>query len=224
MSVSLHIPETIHFQVMSALLQYPEQDLLDALPELDRLLADSPDGLRLKLAPLLQYLSGLALIEAQENYVDTFDRGRKYSLHLFEHIHGESRDRGPAMVDLMEAYKQNGLQIEANELPDYLPLMLEFLGGVSPEIELSFLDEAVHVIAVIGERLAEKSSPYACVFSTLVSLASVKPLPLVQPPVRDMDEALETFGPNVEGVEPLLGKPGTQTVQFYPRQAARPAA
>lgn len=214
---------TLHFQVMSALLQYPEQDLLDALPELDGVLADAPGGLRLKLAPLLHALSQTPLLQAQERYVDTFDRGRKYSLHLFEHIHGESRDRGPAMVDLMEAYKQHGLQIEASELPDYLPLMLEFLGGVSPQIALSFLDEAVHVIAVIGERLTAVASPYACVFSALVSLATVTPLPLVQPPVRDMDEALETFGPDLQGVEPLLGKSGPQTVQFYPRLAPRPA-
>ncbi len=222
--MNMRIPHTVHFQVMSALLQYPEQDLLDALPELDGLLALAPDGVRVKLAPLFAHLRAHALIAAQEVYVDTFDRGRKYSLHLFEHIHGESRDRGPAMVDLMDAYKQHGFQVEASELPDFLPLLLEFLGGVEQEVALSFLNEAIHVIAVIGERLGEKNSPYACVFNTLVSLATVAPLPLVQPPVRDMDEAMEMFGPGADGIEPLLKPGATQNIQFYPRQQARPAA
>lgn len=214
-----HTQNTLHFRVMSALLLYPEQALLDALPELDAALDDAPQDVRKRLAPVLVQLACNGLIPLQEAYVDTFDRGRKFSLHLFEHLHGESRERGPALVDLMQAYREHGFVIDASELPDYLPLFLEFLGSVPAEVAQSFLDDAIHVIAEVGKRLSDAASPYACVFDTLVTLASVAPQPLVQPPVRDMDEAMETFGPSRDGTEPLL-KEAAQTVRFYPRGAA----
>ena len=210
---------TLHFRVMSALLLYPEQELIDALPELDAALDGAPGDIRARLAPVLTHLAGDGLIPLQESYVDTFDRGRKFSLHLFEHLHGESRERGPALVDLMQAYREHGFVIDASELPDYLPLFLEFLGSVPMEVAQSFLDDAIHVIAEVGKRLSEIASPYACVFDVLVMLAGVVPRPLGQPPVRDMDEAMETFGPSRDGVEPLL-KEAAQTVRFYPRGAA----
>ncbi|AOY01242.1 nitrate reductase molybdenum cofactor assembly chaperone [Jeongeupia sp. USM3] len=216
--------DTLHFRVLSALLQYPEAELIDALSELDAALANAPTGLRITVAPLLAELAAGDLIAAQEGYVATFDRSRGHSLHLFEHIHGESRERGPALVDLMNAYREHGFEIDANELPDYLPLFLEFLGSVDAATAQDFLNEAVHVIAALAERLGEAESRYACVMNALVALASVKIQPLVAPPIRDMDEMLETFGPGADGTEPLLSQAaGPQTVKFYPRnQEARP--
>ncbi|MFT4174504.1 MAG: nitrate reductase molybdenum cofactor assembly chaperone [Rhodocyclaceae bacterium] len=205
---------TLHFRVLSALLQYPEQALIDALPECEAVLDEA--AMRARLAPVLAHLAGASLVTVQEAYVDTFDRGRKYSLHLFEHLHGESRERGPALVDLMQAYQREGFDIDANELPDYLPLFLEFLGSVPAAVAQSFLDEAIHIIGALGERLRAAASPYACVFDLLVSLASIAPQPLQQPPVRDMDEAMETFGPTHTGMEPLL-KRQTQAMTFYPQ-------
>jgi len=88
------------FKLLSALLCYPEQTLLEALPEI-RALAQQEGSLAKEVEPLLQYLESGSLIGLQENYVATFDRNQRHSLHLFEHIHGESRDRGQAMVDLI---------------------------------------------------------------------------------------------------------------------------
>src|SRR5574343_942499 len=117
------------YRVISALLSYPEADMLAALPEIRTVVQtlDAPVDLPEVLAPLLDYLSANDLITLQENYVATFDRNPSQALHLFEHIHGESRDRGQAMVDLLEEYRRHGFEPEASELPDYVPLFLEFL-------------------------------------------------------------------------------------------------
>lgn len=209
------------YRILSALLSYPDEALLEALPEIDRALAGTPQA-RAVLAPLTHYLAGNDLIALQENYVATFDRSPGHSLHLFEHIHGESRDRGPAMLDLLREYQQRGFEPDANELPDYLPLFLEFLGQIEPDQGTPLLDDAIHVIAALGQRLERDASPYAAVCAVLRSLTAVQPLPLVEPPVHDMDEMLETFGPGADGVEPLL-KPQVAAVQplrFHPRASA----
>jgi len=207
-----------HFQVLSALLQYPEQALLDSLPELDDELIEASD-IRRTLLPLFYYLAGTELIKLQENYVATFDRNPSHSLHLFEHIHGESRDRGQAMVDLMEEYKKHGLEMASDELPDYVPLFLEFLSQVDDEQAGRMLSDAIHVLAHVGRKLKANGSPYAAVFDVLEQLSPVVPEVLSEPPVRDMDEAMETFGPSADGAEPLLKNraEGPQPINFYPR-------
>ncbi|UIF91392.1 nitrate reductase molybdenum cofactor assembly chaperone [Cupriavidus sp. UYPR2.512] len=209
------------YPILSALLGYPEQDLLDALPEIGAALAEWPQA-RALLAPVTGLLRGEALIALQENYVATFDRNPAHSLHLFEHVHGESRDRGQAMVDLIDEYRREGFEPAASELPDYVPLFLEFLGALVADGKEAraeqLLSEAIHVLAAIGERLARNQSPYAGVFAVLRTLTDVQPQPQQEPPVRDMDEALETFGPGADGVEPLLApQAGPQAVRFYPR-------
>lgn len=198
---------TIH-QVLSAVLCYPEQPLLDDLRHIDWALAEYPQAREL-LAPLTDMLQRESLIALQENYVATFDRNPAHSLHLFEHVHGESRDRGQAMVDLIEEYRRDGFDLSTSELPDYVPLFLEYLGALvldgKEERAEQLLGDAVHVLAAIGDRLARNESPYAAVFRVLRTLTDVQPEPQQEPPVRDMDEALETFGPGADGVEPLLG-------------------
>ena len=211
-----------HFQVLSALLTYPEQDLLDAMPELEASLADAPE-FAARLAPLFAFLREHDAVALQENYVATFDRNPKHSLHLFEHIHGESRDRGQAMVDLLQEYKRYGLLMTPDELPDYVPLFLEFLSQIEPADAERLLGDAIHVLALIGDKLKSNDSTYHVVFDALRSLTSVEPLPLTEPPVRDMDEAMEMFGPSADGVEPLL-KPGVQAVKFYPKGHSQAAA
>ncbi|WP_439669388.1 nitrate reductase molybdenum cofactor assembly chaperone [Cupriavidus necator] len=220
------------YPILSALLGYPEQELLDALPEIDAALAEWPQA-RALLAPVTGLLHSESLIALQENYVATFDRNPAHSLHLFEHVHGESRDRGQAMVDLIDEYRREGFEPAASELPDYVPLFLEFLGALVADGKEAraeqLLGDAIHVLAAIGERLARNESPYAGVFAVLRTLTDVQPQPQQEPPVRDMDEALETFGPGADGVEPLLApQGGPQAVKFYPRdprvRAPMPAA
>lgn len=207
------------YSILSALLDYPEPPLVDALDEIGAALSEWPEAAR-DVAPLIGALRGRSLVESQEEYVATFDRNPSHSLHLFEHVHGESRDRGQAMVDLLDEYRGLGLDVSANELPDYVPLFLEVLSVVDAGKAQSLLDEAIHVLSAIGERLGRNESPYAGIFAVLRRLATVEPRPLATPPVRDMDEALEVFGPGADGVEPLLTRSPTQTIRFHSRGAA----
>lgn len=231
------------FKLLSALLCYPEPELVAALPVLRKALAtslifqhatagatDEPAGvpkaaaptgngvtLEQTLAPLLDYLSSAPLIRLQENYVATFDRSTSHSLHLFEHIHGESRDRGQAMVDLLEEYRKHGFELSTTELPDYVPLFLEFLAQLPEDQVQALLGDAIHVLAMIGNKLSSAQSPYACVFEVLRNRCTTEPQAFTEPPVRDMDEALETFGAGADGVEPLLRPSMTHTMQFQPK-------
>jgi nitrate reductase molybdenum cofactor assembly chaperone NarJ/NarW len=216
------------FKVLSLLLSYPEADWLDALPELEQALADEAgvNGHAARaLAPLLAALRGGSLIGLQEEYVATFDRNPSHSLHLFEHIHGESRERGSAMVNLLEEYWRQGFEPLASELPDYLPLFLEFLSLLPEPQALGLLGDAVHVISLVGRKLDGNGSPYAGVFRVLEALSPVPAQELAEPPVRDMDEAMERFGPGMDGIEPLL-RPGPQvSVVAMPQTRRRgPAA
>ncbi len=200
------------FKVLSLLLCYPESDWLAALPEMESALAAETDfngNAALKLAPLFALLRQSTLIELQENYVATFDRNPSHSLHLFEHIHGESRDRGSAMIDLLNEYWKHDFDASASELPDYVPLFLEFLAQLTPEQALELLGDAVHVLATVGRKLDANGSLYAHAFQILEALSPVAAQELAEPPVRDMDEAMEMFGPSVDGVEPLMN-PGAQ--------------
>ncbi|WP_417672499.1 nitrate reductase molybdenum cofactor assembly chaperone, partial [Roseibium sp.] len=126
----------------------------------------------------LSFIDDLApkdLFDLQERYVFLFDRTRSLALHLFEHVHGESRDRGQAMVDLMATYEAAGFEIGAKELPDYLPMFLEFL-SVLPENEASeLLGQTAHILAVLKERLRKRKSVYRNLFIVLESLALGKP-------------------------------------------------
>ena len=212
------------FKVFAVLLSYPQEKWLAALPELEDVLAAESalnGNTHLALAPLLEALREGPLIRLQEEYVATFDRNPSHSLHLYEHIHGESRERGPALVSLMEEYRKQGLEIAEAELPDYLPLFLEFLSLLPQAQALDFLAEAVHVIAAVGRRLADNGSAYARVLRQLEALSPVAAEPLTEPPVKDMDEAMEMFGPDPDGLEPLLKpRPEVAVVNFHPKPSA----
>ncbi len=207
------------YSVLSALLGYPDRELIDDLPALSAALA--PDA-RQRLAPLFDFLGGPGdLIDLQERYVATFDRRSAHSLHLFEHIHGESRDRGQAMVDLRAEYLRHGLEPATSELPDYVPLFLEFLGQIDAAEAQALLGDAIHVLARLGDKLAEARSPYACLFAELRRHTSVEPEPLPEPPEGAMEETMVTFGPEADGTEPPImrgaGSPdGSQPIVFHP--------
>lgn len=214
------------FKVISLLLCYPESDWLAALPELEDALTDEAEfngDAASRMAPLFDLLRQSKLIELQENYVATFDRNPSHSLHLFEHIHGESRDRGSAMIDLLQEYWKHDFDASASELPDYVPLFLEFLSLLPAEEALALLGDAVHVIATIGRKLDANGSPYAHAFQVLEALSPVEAQELAEPPVRDMDEAMEMFGPSMDGVEPLMN-PGPQVAVVQMPASRRQAA
>lgn len=161
-------------RILSALLRYPDEAVQQAAPELAGALAD--DGLlssdqRASLQPLLDALASADLLDAQERYVGLFDRGRAVSLHLFEHVHGESRDRGQAMVDLRDRYEAQGLEITAKELPDYLPLFLEYLSVLPSAQAAEELAQPGVILSALAARLEEKGTPYAAPMRILADLA-----------------------------------------------------
>jgi nitrate reductase delta subunit len=164
-------------KVISLLLSYPTEDIRAALPEMKAALDDAGIGRRetAALKRLADDIGALDLYDAQERYVFLFDRTRSLSLHLFEHVHGESRDRGQAMVDLMQMYEADGFEIDAKELPDYLPMFLEYL-SVKPEAEAGeLLGQTAHILAALRERLKKRKSVYVNAFAVLEALASGKP-------------------------------------------------
>ncbi len=162
------------WRALGALLAYPTEDLQAATDEIAKVLAEerivSP-ARRVAVEELLAELVSADIYELQERYFELFDRSRSLSLHLFEHIHGESRDRGQAMADLIALYSSHGLQMAADELPDFLPLFLEFL-SLLPDAEAhALLAEPAGILRALADRLAARGTLYAAVLEALAELA-----------------------------------------------------
>ncbi len=165
------------FKILGLLLTYPEGTVYSASDELTQILRGEallPEKSIKKIDKFLTAQKSQDLMAVQEDYVETFDRGRSHCLHLFEHIHGESRDRGQAMVDLSETYATKDLYIGSGELPDYLPLFMEYLSRCEFEEASGLLGEAIDVIAMIGKKLKKSKSPYADIFAVIEVLSAVK--------------------------------------------------
>lgn len=166
------------FKALSLLLAYPTEDMRAAAGAIGEVIANEkalPARVRDQLQGLVDDLATGDLYDAQERYVLLFDRTRSLSLHLFEHVHGESRDRGQAMIDLKALYEQKGLQVSSTELPDFIPLFLEFLSTQPRSEAHELLGQPVHILAALAERLRKRGSPYEAAFRALISLAAVKP-------------------------------------------------
>jgi nitrate reductase delta subunit len=166
------------FKVLSALLSYPSAELQAAAPAFAAILDREglvPEPARKALTLMIAQIAEADLYDMQERYVLLFDRTRSLSLHLFEHIHGESRDRGQAMVDLAELYEKNGLAISTRELPDYLPLFLEYLSTQPEDEARELLNQPLHIISALATRLMRRESIYAAALRALEAVALGKP-------------------------------------------------
>lgn len=175
-------------KVLGALMAYPEASLIEALPEILQTLKSERvlDAIRIdSVAWLVDELQHDDLLDLQERYVLLFDRTRTLSLHLFEHVHGDGRERGRAMVELAETYLGRGLMIEGNELPDYLPLFLEYLSVIDRDEARELLGQIGHIIQAMRDRLLKRGSAYAALFDALLALADHLPPPA--PAVDDVD-------------------------------------
>ena len=224
-------------KVMSALLTYPSSELQAAADDLKRVLVEEavlPRRQHEGVEALIDDIATRDIFDAQERYVLLFDRTRSLSLHLFEHVHGESRDRGQAMVDLLEVYRAAGYDPTAAELPDFLPMFLEFASTRPPAEALELITQPGHVLAALRERLAKRKSPYEAVLAALVALSKVKldaaqiaALNSEPDPEPDDLEALDaawqeeevTFGPGSVAASDC----GIDQLAAKLRQARRPA-
>lgn len=165
------------FKILGMLLSYPKQPLIDSLDEIEQILKSEALLPKRSLKKIFSFTKSLRqgdLYELQEDYVMLFDRGRAHCLHMFEHIHGESRDRGQAMVNLIESYAERGFYMSEGELPDYLPLFLEYLSCCPVDEAIEFIGDPINVIATIAIRLKKRDSLYYTLFNALEALAKVK--------------------------------------------------
>ena len=164
--------------VIARLMAYPSAEvvearsaLIDVVREETRLSA----ALRDSLTNFVQQLCSAELMDSQEAYVALFDRGRSLSLLLFEHVHGESRARGQAMVDLLQQYRDAGLELNAKELPDYIPLFLEYLSTRDEDEAAQGLGDVHPILALLSARLQERESAYHLLFDALLAMIDIQP-------------------------------------------------
>ena len=225
-------------RALAALLSYPTVDLISAADEIRQVIDGDtvlPAAERAGLHRLIDDLAGGDLYDLQERYGLLFDRTRSLSLHLFEHVHGESRDRGQAMVDLLKLYEESGYTPTATELPDFLPLFLEYASTRPPQAAIELIGQPANVIAALRERLAKRSSPYVAIMSALLAiskarldekaLATLRAEPDPEPDdLEALDAAWEeeevTFGP---GSADAKGACGVEGLSTRLRAAMRPA-
>ena len=164
-------------RALARLLAYPDAQLRSELAPLIAAIDEEaavPAVRRAELRALAADLVRRDPLEVEARYVETFDRGRATSLHLFEHVHGDSRDRGPAMIDLVQTYEKAGLYLGPEELPDHLGVVLEFASTQPPALAKAFLGEVAHILNAIFSALLKRESPYAAVVAAVLELAGQK--------------------------------------------------
>jgi nitrate reductase molybdenum cofactor assembly chaperone NarJ/NarW len=230
------------FRVLAALLVYPEPELIDSLDEMAAILEAEgalPKAERREVEPLMSDLRRTDLMDVQARYVALFDQSRSLSLHLYEHSHGESRDRGQAMVNLLNHYRAKGLELGTSELPDFLPIFLEFLSTRPADEARALLNQAIGVVALLRARLEQRGSPYAAVFRAIEALAAqradeaaIRETVIAEAPDdtpealdRAWEEAPVTFGNDPGGAAgPGCNAASAMVARFAPPSGSRPTA
>ena len=185
-------PMPLTLRVLAHLLSYPDASLREHLGEMRDALHDEralTAGRLIEIDALIDRLRSGRAMDIEAAYVEMFDRGRGTALHLFEHVHGDSRDRGPAMVDLIKTYEQAGLYIGDAELPDHLTVVLEYASTQPPAQAREFLREVSHILQVIFSALLRREAAHACVLAALLDLAGEKAQAVAVPPEPELDES-----------------------------------
>jgi nitrate reductase delta subunit len=210
----------ITFRALGALLTYPGRELLAALPEIAGVLESSRlvgPVQKQRLADLVSELRRADPYELEERYVALFDRGRATSLHLFEHVHGDSRERGQAMVDLGRLYERAGFHLAETELPDYLPAVLEYLSCRPIGEAREMVGDCAHILRAVGERLAGRGSRYAAVFDAVLNAAGESGVEWGKAPPSEPESAADedwaeapAFGP----AQPRGGRAAVSVMKF----------
>ncbi|MFV0473959.1 MAG: nitrate reductase molybdenum cofactor assembly chaperone [Pikeienuella sp.] len=223
-------------KALSLILSYPTRELQGAMPEIAGVLAADrrlTAAARRDLRPLAEEMASGDIYDLEERYVMLFDRSRTLSLNLFEHVHGESRDRGGAMVSLLETYREKGFEPVTSELPDHLPVLLEYLSTLEAAEAREVLADAAHIFEALHARLARRDSAYGAVFAALLQIAGAKPnrealAELMEQPDVDPDdlEALDQVWEESEvrfGPDPNAGCPQVRDMFARMEAPAQPA-
>jgi len=219
---------SLTLRVLAHLLSYPDAALRAHLDEMrDALRSERAltAGRLLEIDTLIDRLRSPRTLETEASYVELFDRGRGTALHLFEHVHGDSRDRGPAMIDLIQTYEQAGLYLGEGELPDHLTVVLEYASTQPPAQAREFLREMTHILQVIFSALLKRGSPYASVVAAVLDLAGEKAQAVKLPDEPALDESWEeppAFGGCSTQGQAAPGQP--QPIQVMKRPPATAAA
>ena len=186
------VTATRTLRVLAHLLSYPDAELRAHLPGLQAALHDEGALSAARLAELDALVTRLVRrrpLEVEADHVELFDRGRGTALHLFEHVHGDSRDRGPAMVDLCQTYEAAGLYLAPGELPDHLTVVLQYASTQPPAQAKAFLGEIAHILQVIFSALLRREAAHACVLAALLDLAGEKAQAVEVPAEPELDES-----------------------------------
>jgi nitrate reductase molybdenum cofactor assembly chaperone NarJ/NarW len=187
-------------RVLAHLLRYPDATFRAHIPEMQAALqteAALTPVRQAEIQALLNHLAKAPVLEVESEYVELFDRGRRTALHLFEHVHGDSRDRGPAMIDLIQTYEKGGLYLGPEELPDHLAVLLEFVSTQPAREARDFLAEVAHIVRNIFSALQGRHSPYASVLAAVLELAGERAATVPVAPEPSIDESWaepEVFG------------------------------
>jgi len=185
-------PMSLTLRVLARLLSYPDDALREHLDELRQALrseAALQPPRAAEVEALIDDIGAQSAIDAEADYVQLFDSGRRTSLHLFEHVHGDSRDRGPAMIDLAQTFESAGLYLAEGEMPDHLPVVLEYASTQPPREARAFLAEMAHIFNVIFSALDQRRSRYASALGALIELAGEKCAPVNVPDEEPIDES-----------------------------------
>ncbi|MGV3572894.1 MAG: nitrate reductase molybdenum cofactor assembly chaperone [Ramlibacter sp.] len=215
-------------RALARMLNYPDASLRALLPALVGAIDEEaalPAARRVEIQALAADMLRGDAIEVEARYVELFDRGRSTSLHLFEHVHGDSRDRGPAMIDLIRHYEAAGLRLGGNELPDHLCVVLEFASTQPPAAARAFLGEVAHILQAVFTALQQRGSPYASLLAAVLELAGQKAEAVPVVPDEALDQAWEE--PQAFGGCDNRGQaaPGTpQPVRIVRRQPSQGAS
>lgn len=161
-------------KVLSRLIDYPSETLYEHGVEVAQMIANDEyldESSKDVLLAFVDQRFSDSLLDWQADYDGLFERGRSLSLLIYEHIHGESRDRGQAMVNLLEQYRAAGLDIGVKELPDYIPLFLEFVSTQGHKNARDWLQDIAPILALLAVRLEKRGSNYGAIFTSLVGLS-----------------------------------------------------
>lgn len=208
-------------RALARLLAYPDAQLRSELAPLIAAIDEEgavPAARRAELRALAADLVRRDPLEVEARYVQTFDRGRATSLHLFEHVHGDSRDRGPAMIDLVQTYEKAGLYLAPEELPDHLGVVLEFASTQPPALAKAFLGEVAHILNAIFSALLKRESPYAAVVAAVLELAGQK----AEAVPFKADEALDEAWAEPEAFDGCATRGQNRPGQAQPIHIVRP--